>query len=32
MKMKNFPFGLFIKIMLIGDKKGIEKTSQFFHE
>jgi hypothetical protein len=30
MKMKNFPFELSIQIMLIVDKKGIAKTSQFF--
>jgi hypothetical protein len=31
MKMKNFPFEL-LKVMLIVDKKGIAKTSQFFYE
>jgi len=30
--MKNFPFELSIKIMLIADKKEMAKTSQFFHE
>jgi hypothetical protein len=32
MKMKNFPFELLIKVMLIVDKKGIAKTPQFFYE
>jgi hypothetical protein len=31
-KMKNFPFELSIKIMLIVDIKVIEETSQFFYE
>jgi hypothetical protein len=30
--MKNVPFELSIKIMLIADKKEIAKTSQFFYE
>jgi hypothetical protein len=30
--MKNFPFELSIKIMVIVYKKGIAKASQFFYE
>jgi len=30
--MKNVPFELSIKIMLIADKKEMAKTSQFFYE